>query len=125
MLFLHFVESELFSLQLGRALNAAAAEHGQRYDQGGAEAWGLTGASYLGFALCGLSSAQLRDIQYRTREQFGPVILDCKWYDDLKKECLKGQKAIDALLPGPNGTTHLCHITDQLFLEMLDFCREG
>lgn len=125
MLFLHCMEQKLFSLQLGCALNKAAAEHGLQYREGASQAWGLTGASYLGFALCGLPSKELRAIQYRTREQFGPIILDCKWYDSLKKECLKENKTIEAMLPGPDGSLCRCPVTEELFLEMLDFCREG
>ena len=119
------MEQESFSQVLSRALNFAANEHGQHYPDGGAEAWALTGATYLGFALCGLPSTQLRSIQYSTREQFGPVILDCKWYDGIKQECLDGEKQTDAMLPGPDDTLRRCTVSEQLFLEMLDFLREG
>ena len=40
-----------FSSVLERAFSAQASAHGQKYIDGGAAAWGLTGASYLGFAL--------------------------------------------------------------------------
>ena len=119
------MEQESFSQVLSRALNLAANEHGQHYPDGGAEAWALTGATYLGFALCGLPSTQLRNIQYSTHEQFGPVILDCKWYDGIKQECLDGKNQTDALLPDPNDTLCRCTVSEQLFLEMLDFLREG
>jgi 3-dehydroquinate synthase len=125
MLFLHCMEPKLFSLELGCALNKVASEHGQQYREGASQAWGLTGAAYLGFALCGLPSKELRVIQYRTREHFGPIILDCKWYDELKKECLKGEKDIGTTLPGPDGSLCRCTVTEELILEMLDFCREG
>lgn len=125
MLFLHSMEEKLFSDIFADALNAAAVSHGQQYRDGGARSWGLTGAAYLGFALCGLPSTELRTIQYHTRDLFGPVILDCKWYDQLKAECLNGEKTIDTLLPGPDKTTCQCTVTQELFLEMLDFCREG
>ena len=115
----------MFSSVLERALSAAASAHGQSYVPGGAAAWGNVGASYLGFALCGLSSTQLRSVQYSAREQAGPVILDCKWYDDLAEECLGGKEKADVLLPGPDGTLCTCAVTKELFLEMLDFCREG
>ena len=119
------MEKILFSSVLEHALEKAAAEHGLQYKDGAAGAWGMVGASYLGFALCNLSSSDLRKVQYSARQQFGPVILDCKWYDMLKAECLGGQEHTNALLPGPDGT--LCNrtVTAQLFLEMLDFCREG
>lgn len=125
MLFLQSMGQKPFSIVLGHAFDAMAISHGQEYREGGAAAWGMTGASYLGFALCGLPVTQLRNIQYRTREQFGPVILDCKWYDQLKAECLNGQESVEALLPGPDDTLRQCLVTRDLFLEMLDFCREG
>ena len=124
-LFLHSMEAIRFSTVLQQAFSKAAAEHGRTYPDGAARAWGAVGASYLGFALCGLSSSELRSIQYSAREQFGPVILDCKWYDSLKEECLNGQDEADALLPGPDGSLCQCRVSAHLFLEMLDFCREG
>lgn len=119
------MEEKLFSIVLADAFQSAAAGHGQQYRDGGARSWGQVGASYLGFALCRLPSAELRSIQYQTRESFGPVILDCKWYDAIKAECLKGQKSTEAMLPGPDSTVCRCTVTEELFLEMLDFCREG
>ena len=114
-----------FSSVLERAFSAAASAHGLSYKEGAAAAWGMVGASYLGYALCGLSSTELRKVQYMARQQAGPVILDCKWYDDLVKECMDGQDEADALLPGPDGTQFRRTVTKELFLEMLDFCREG
>ena len=114
-----------FSSVLERAFSAAASAHGLSYKEGAAGAWGVVGASYLGFALCGLSSTELRSVQYQAREEAGPVILDCKWYDGLVKECLGGKESADALLPGPDGTLCTCTVTKEIFLEMLDFCREG
>ena len=119
------MEQELFSNVLGKAFHKVASLHGQDYRDGAARAWGETGAAYLGFAQCGLPSSQLRTIQYSTREKYGPVLLDCKWYDQLKSECLDCKKSIDTFLPGPNGTICQCTVTEELFLEMLDFCREG
>ena len=124
-LFLHSMEVIRFSTVLGQAFSKAALKHGLNYPDGAAGAWGMVGASYLGFALCGISSSDLRSVQYSTREQFGPVILDCKWYDSLKTECLNGLDEADALLPGPEGSLCKCRVTTDLFLEMLDFCREG
>lgn len=124
-LFLHYMDHKDFSSVLQQAFSRAASEHGLQYPEGGAAAWALVGASYLGFALCNLSSAQLRTVQYSAREQFGPVILDCKWYDSLKAECLDGQDEADAQLPGPDGSVCPCRVSADLFLEMLDFCREG
>lgn len=125
MLFLHFVKPTEFRVILEHALDAQARAHGLSYPQGGAASWGLAGAAYLAFALCGLPSARLRSIQYQARDEYGPVILDCKWYDALKQECLNGGETIDTLLPAPDGTMQKCRVTASLFLEMLDFCREG
>lgn len=114
-----------FSSVIEDAFRKAASEHGQTYPDDAAHAWGLVGASYLGFALCGLSSSDLRKVQYSAREQFGPVILDCKWYDGIKADCLEGNDPVNALVPGPDGALCECQVAGQLFLEMLDFCREG
>ena len=123
--FCNLMAQEDFSQILSRLFSDAAARHGQEYRKGGADAWGLTGASYLGFALCGLSQSQLRNVQYRTRDLFGPVILDCRWYDGLTADCFTGSDAIDVLLPGGDGQPSHATLSVSLFLEMLDFCREG
>ena len=119
------MDTVLFSGVLERAFSEAASAHGQSYGPGAAAAWGIVGATYLAFALCGLSSTRLRSVQYQARDEAGPVILDCKWYDGLVKECLGGQEEADALLPGPDDNLHTCTVTRELFLEMLDFLREG
>lgn len=119
------MEQSLFSDILWHALASVAKSHGCHYPDGGAHAWGQAGAAYLGFALCNLSSGELRQKQYSARDNYGPVILDCKWYDTLVQECLKGHDNIEALLPGTNGTFATATVSRELFLEMLDFCREG
>lgn len=119
------MEHDSFSYIFEKALDQAASDHGAVYAQGAARAWALTGASYLGFALCGLSQHTLRVQQYETRQSYGPVILDCKWYDWLKARCLGGKKELVCLLPGPEGKLCTGIVTEELFLEMLDFCREG
>ena len=124
-LFLQSMQQGVFSLILEKAFREVAAEHGQQYAQGAARSWAEVGASYLGFALCGLPSTELRRVQYITKEQYGPIILNCKWYDSLKAVCLESNKSVQVLLPGPDGTLCLCPVTEDLFLEMLDFCREG
>ena len=53
-----------FASVLGRAFSMAASEHGLSYSDGADEAWGTVGASYLGFALCGLKSSELTSIRY-------------------------------------------------------------
>ena len=124
-LLLQTMDSIRFSSVLEQAFSDVASAHGRAYPDGAAAAWAGVGASYLGFALCGLSSSQLRNVQYSARQQFGDVILDCKWYDTLKAACLNGDDYADALLPGPDGSLCRCRVSADLFLEMLDFCREG
>lgn len=119
------MEQKEFAVILAQALSNVASCHSQSYPQGGDTAWGKVGASYLAFALCSLPSQVLRTVQYQAKEDYGPVILNCKWYDSLKAECLGGKKSIQTILPGPDGTLREATVTDELFLEMLDFCREG
>lgn len=119
------MEPKDFTTVLADAFRDAATSHDQSYPQGGDLAWGAVGAAYLGFALCGLPSTALRLLQYNARQDFGPVILDCKWYDGLEARCLEGKKSVQAFLPGPDNTLCSCNVTRDIFLEMLDFCREG
>lgn len=97
-----------FSDILANAFAALAGENGTPYPDGGAQAWGMAGQAYLSFADGRLPASKLRELQYQARDSYGPVILDCKWYDRLKAMCLDGQD-----------------ISESLFLEMLDFLREG
>ena len=124
-LFLQSMKQQEFSLVLEDAFRKVASEHGQHYAEDAARSWAEVGAAYLGFALCSLPSTVLRRVQYATKEQYGTVILNCKWYDSLKEICLEGNNTIEALLPGPDGILCRCSVTEDLFLEMLDFCREG
>ncbi len=114
-----------FSSILADALNRVATEHGLSYKEGGAIAWGHTGAAYLSSALCGFPTARLRSLQYSAREITGPVLLDCKWYDRLIELCLNGGDEVVTSLPAPDGGLSVRHVSKPLFLEMLDFCREG
>ena len=119
------MEQTGFARILGQAFDEVAQVHGLHYPQGGADAWGEVGAAYLGFVRCGLSSARLRSLQYDARELYGPVIMDCKWYDSLVSECLETKPSVTAYVPGPDDRLCPCNIDRDLFLEMLDFCREG
>ena len=114
-----------FSVILANAFETIALEHGFSYKEGGAQAWGQTGAAYLSFALCGLPATTLRNLQYHARHITGPVLLDCKWYDHLVEICLDGQNQINAYIPAPDGGVSSISVSKPLFLEMLDFCREG
>lgn len=114
-----------FATILGEAFGRIAVENGFSYSRGGAYAWGVAGAAYLSFASAGLTSEQLRAAQYKARDEYGPVILECKWYDRLKDVIFKGKDSVDAMLSDKDGRMRLYHVTAELFLEMLDFCREG
>lgn len=114
-----------FSVILAEALEKVASEHGLSYNQGGAMAWGRTGACYLSFALLSMPSAELRTLQYAARESTGPVLLYCKWYDRMVELCLDGNDQASVCLPGPQGSNSVETVSKDLFLEMLDFCREG
>lgn len=114
-----------FSVILADAFDTVASEHGLSYSPGGALAWGQTGAAYLSYILCSLKASSLRELQYAARETTGPVLLDCKWYDRLTELCLNGKESADVCLPLPQGGNSVNTISKELFLEMLDFCREG
>ena len=45
--FCNLMAQEDFAQILSRLFSDAASQHGQEYPDGGADAWGLTGASYL------------------------------------------------------------------------------
>lgn len=114
-----------FSIILGNAFRTVAAEHGLTYPDGGASSWGRTAAAYLAYALCGLPASTLRSLQYESRQTAGAVLLDCKWYDRLSDLCLGGQESIIAAIPHPEYGIKEMTVSRSLFLEMLDFCREG
>lgn len=114
-----------FSNLLAHSLADIASANGHVYREGAAQAWADVGAAYLGHVLCGLPVTELRKVQYNTRETYGAVILDCRWYDRLKESCLNNGKSSQVLLPGPDNSLNECTLSDDLFLEMLDFCREG
>lgn len=113
-----------FSDILESAFEQIAAEHGLSYNEGGAKAWGQAGTAYISFALGLLPSSVVRNLQYTARETAGPILLDCKWYDRLAELCFDANQEIKACLPSTQGNAIQC-ISRQLFIEMLDFCREG
>lgn len=119
------MEQKEFSQILEDAFIQAAQKHGMRYPQGGAHAWAIAGTAYLRFVLCGLSQSEVRLLHCQARDLYGNVILDCRWYNELKDSCLDGKESVQALLPGKEGTLCRQTVTSGLFLEMLDFCREG
>lgn len=114
-----------FSTILADALELVAAEHGLSYPPGGAQAWGRTGAAYVSYALATFSAPALRSLQTASRELYGQVLLDCKWYDRMVGLCLGGQEQTTAVIPAGQDAASLQVVTKSLFLEMLDFLREG
>ena len=114
-----------FPVILANAFETVASEHGLSYKEGGALAWGQAGSAYLAFALLGLPASALRNLQYSARHITGPVLLDCKWYDHLVELCLEGKDETIACIPIPEGGVSSVTVSRNLFLEMLDFCREG
>ena len=114
-----------FSQILEDAFIHAAQKHGMQYPRGGARAWAEAGTAYLRLVLCGLGQSEVRRLHSQAREQYGSVILDCRWYEELKASCMGGKETTEALLPDKEGTLCRQTVTAGLFLEMLDFCREG
>lgn len=119
------MEQKGFSQILEHAFIRAALKHGMHYPPGGAHAWAEAGTAYLSLALCGLGQSEVRRLHSHARDQYGSVILDCRWYDGLKDSCLDGKECVEALLPDKDGTLSRQTVKAGLFLEMLDFCREG
>lgn len=113
-----------FSDILEGAFEQIAAEHGLSYNEDGAKAWGQAGTAYISFALGLLPSSVVRNLQYTAQETAGPILLDCKWYDRLAELCFDADQEIKACLPSTQGYAIHC-ISKHLFIEMLDFCREG
>lgn len=114
-----------FSQIVADALEQTARSHGSGYAPGAAAAWGLTAASYIGFALCGFPATRLRSIQYDTKQKYGPIIMDCKWYNVMKDICLNGGDSVTAGLPSREERIEETTVTGEMLLEALDFCREG
>lgn len=113
-----------FSSILESAFEKIATEHGFSYKEGGAKAWGDAGAAYISFALGLLPSSVVRNLQYTARNTTGPVLLDCKWYDRLTELCFDSDQVITVCIPSSQGST-IQSVSRNLFIEMLDFCREG
>ena len=114
-----------FSIILGNALQTVAAEHGLSYADGGAQAWGRTGAAYISYSFSTMSAQSLRSLQATARELTGPVLLDCKWYDRMATLCLDRPDRSTAVIPQEHAGASVQTITESLFMEMLDFLREG
>ena len=116
---------EQFSEILAAALETAARDRGQEYNAGGSLQWALAGQAYLSLALSGAPQARVRKHQYAARELTGPVLFDCHQYDRLCELCMAGAKSFTVLLPDSEGHPATAVLTENLFMEMLDFLREG
>lgn len=116
---------EAFEEILAATLSNAALERGWQYRSGGAREWARTGCAFLSMALQGGTQADVRLHQSRARMTTGPVLLECSQYDTMAGFCLAGNdSAVIGLVDG-NGKTSELVLTKDLFLEMLDFLREG
>lgn len=116
---------EQFSEILAAALGKAARDHGQEYSDGGCLQWALAGQAYLSLALFGAPQSKVREYQYAARDLTGPVLFDCHQYDALTEMCMAGKKTVDVLLPDSKSCPATAQLSESLFLEMLDFLREG
>lgn len=119
------MEQTGFSKILEQAFIRAAQKHRMHYPPGGAQAWAEAGTAYLSLVLCGLGQHEVRRLHCQARDLYGSVILDCRWYEELKDSCMGSRESTEALLPDKEGTLCRQTVTAGLFLEMLDFCREG
>ena len=115
----------IFEIILADALDRVCREHGKNYRNGGAMAWARAGNAYLSFALLHSGSAYVRQCQCSARELTGPVILDCSWYDELAATCLNDDSQASVILQDEDGSQTSVTLDREMFLEMLDFLREG
>ncbi len=116
---------ESFEKILAEALAQAAAARGWQYRTGGCGLWARAGAAYLSFVLLDGLQETVRSLQYQAREECGPVLVDCHQYDALSASCLGNDDSARVLLSGSGGKMSAVTLTKDLFLEMLDFLREG
>jgi len=116
---------EDFEKILSSGLDSAARERGWQYGPCGALEWAKTGCAFLAMALSGGSQACVRLHQSRARMTAGPVLLECSQYEGLVNLCLDGKTRTEILLSPDNGSASISILTRDLFLEMLDFLREG
>lgn len=114
-----------FEQILANALQKVASEHGQSFKDDAALAWGKAGACYLSYVLCSLPPNAVRSCQYSARDNYGPIMLDCKWYERLAELCMNGKDNTLVSIPSAQNGKISKSISKELFLEMLDFCREG
>ena len=115
----------IFEIILADALDRVCREHGKSYRNGGARAWARAGNAYLSFALLHSGSAHVRQCQYSARNLTGSVILDCSWYDELAAFCFGGDSQACVMLQNEDGIQVPVALDREMFLEMLDFLREG
>ncbi len=116
---------ELFEKILADALAQVASARGWQYRTGGCELWARAGAAYLSFVLLDGLQETVRSLQYQAREECGHVLIDCHQYDVLSALCLGNNGSAQVLLADCGGKMSAVTLTKCLFMEMLDFLREG
>ncbi|MCQ2083292.1 MAG: hypothetical protein MJY58_02190 [Bacteroidaceae bacterium] len=110
---------------LAAALETAAAERGWQYNGNGCLLWAQAGEAYIVLALLDGMQQTVRSLQYQAREVTGSVLFDCHQYDLLVSLCLEDGNNAEVLLTDCYGRTATADLSKSLFLEMLDFLREG
>lgn len=116
---------EPFENILAHALETVAAERGWQYAGNGSVLWAGTGVAYLSLALLDGSQEAVRSCQYQAREVGGQVLVDCHQYERLACLCLEDSTEREILIPGKSGRQVPVALSKDMFLEMLDFLRDG
>lgn len=116
---------DLFEKILAGALAQAAEARGWQYRTGGCGLWARTGAAYLSFVLLDGLQENVRSLQCMAREESGCVLFDCRQYETLASMCMGDCANAHILLTDGNGATVPAVVSKELFMEMLDFLREG
>lgn len=117
-----------FESVMADALVKTAKCHGVCYGIDDAQAWSRTGAMYLSYVLAGTPLGHIRQAQFFARDNYGPIVLECKWYDQMVAHVIGGQTSVVIDIPAIQDDAEIrtkVELTKELFLEMLDFCREG
>lgn len=106
----------------------AASVHNVEFGQDAALAWSRTGALYLSYVLAEMPVSEIRQAQSSARDSHGPIVMECKWYDYMVASVFGDCDSVEIDIPAvcDVGETRMkVNLTRELFLEMLDFCREG
>lgn len=116
---------ESFESILAVALETVAAERGWQYRDNGSVLWARTGVAYLSLALLDGRQDSVRSFQYQAREVTSQILIDCHQYERLAAICMGDKSETNVLIPDKSGRQMSVTLTQSLFMEMLDFLREG